>query len=138
MGEALVVDLSPYDGEIHWTQISALLEDCKPLPARILFKTQKKIRYEVFEDNYAYFSPALIKELSQRSVCLMGIDTPSVDHVRSKALEAHNALDVASMVWIENLDLTAVEAGRYWLIAFPLKFMELEASPVRAVLLAEG
>lgn len=39
------------------------------------------------------------------------------------------------MVWLENLDLTAVEEGVYELVALPLKLTELEASPVRAVLL---
>lgn len=135
VGDAIVVDLSPYRGEIIWEQVQPLLEGVKVLPERILFKTQKEIRNEVFEDEYAYFSPGLIKELSQRSIRLMGIDTPSVDHVRAKTLIAHNALHNASMVWIENLDLTAVESGLYWLIALPLKYMELEASPVRAVLL---
>ena len=40
------------------------------------------------------------------------------------------------MTWLENLDLSAVKEGDYFLSALPLKFMELEAAPVRAVLLA--
>jgi Predicted metal-dependent hydrolase len=65
----------------------------------------------------------------------VGLDTPSVDHVKAKNLSAHNILDKGGLVWLENLDLTRVTEGLYQLIALPLKFMELEASPVRAVLL---
>ncbi len=76
-----------------------------------------------------------MRHLSALGVGLVGIDTPSVDHVRSKGLSAHHALLDAGMSWLENLDLTQVEAGEYFLIALPLKLTELEASPVRAVLL---
>ncbi|MBY0356759.1 MAG: cyclase family protein [Candidatus Obscuribacterales bacterium] len=135
IGEALIVDLSPEDGELTWEKVEPHLPS--KLPARVLFKTKKKNRSEIFEDSYSYFSPELIQELHKKSVKLVGIDTPSADHVHSKTLVAHHALDQAEMVWIENLDLSAVEAGVYWLIALPLKFMELEASPIRAVLLVD-
>lgn len=137
IGQALVIDLSPEDDELTWEKVKGHVEKRDSFPTRLLFKTKKKIRYDVFEDRYAHFSPSLIQELSKRSVCLMGIDTPSVDHINSKTLDAHHALDDAKMVWIENLDLTQVVAGVYWLVALPIKFMELEASPVRAVLLSE-
>ena len=35
---------------------------------------------------------------------------------------------------LENLDLTAAAAGPYELMAFPLRFVGADASPVRAVL----
>jgi Predicted metal-dependent hydrolase len=35
---------------------------------------------------------------------------------------------------LENLDLRRIQPGEYDLIAFPLKIMALDASPVRAVL----
>jgi arylformamidase len=95
----------------------------------------QNIRYEVFEEEYAFFETDLVKELAERGVKLLGIDAPSADHVRSKTLEAHHELDRAGMVWLENLDLSNAREGEYYLIALPIKFMELEASPVRAVLL---
>ena len=109
-------------------------------PQRILFKTAKVIRYDVFEDHYAHFTPGLIEELAKRGVVLVGLDTPSVDAVDSKTLETHHALLSAGMSWLENLDLTGVSVQHhqpqdYFLVALPLKLMELEASPVRAVLL---
>ncbi len=139
IGETLLLDLAPFRQGISWSLVSARLSELKllekNLPEKILFKTQNKIRYEIFEDEYAFFETDLVRELAQRGVKLMGIDAPSADHIRSKTLDAHHELDRYGMTWLENLDLCQVEGGVYFLIAFPIKFMELEASPVRAVLL---
>lgn len=135
IGDALLIDLSPRVEGISWKAVEQEISALAKVPERILFKTQKKIRYEIFEDDYSFFQPDLVRELSARGVKLLGIDTPSADHVNSKTLDAHHELDSLHMNWLENLDLTEVEAGNYFLIALPVKFMELEASPVRAVLL---
>jgi arylformamidase len=109
------------------------------LPPRILFKTTRQPRYDAFEPPYASFAQDLVDALADRGVGLMGIDTPSVDHVDSKSLDAHHALLSHGMTWLENLDMTGVEMpsnpAEYFLVALPLKMMELDASPVRAVLL---
>ena len=138
VGACLVLDLSPTTAGISWKMVQAKISSLPHLTERILFKTQTRIRYDVFEKNYAYFETDLVKELSSRGVKLMGIDAPSADHVRSKTLDAHHELDRLKMSWLENLDLTHVSEGEYFLVALPLKFMELEASPVRAVLLDPG
>jgi arylformamidase len=135
IGEAYVVDLAPCNGAISWTMVENKLSALSSLPSRILFRTQSKIRYEVFEEEYSFFATDLVEELHKRNVKVLGIDAPSADHIRSKTLEAHHELDRYNMIWLENLDLTQVREGRFVLIAFPLKFMELEASPTRAVLL---
>jgi arylformamidase len=136
IGPVLVIDISPFDSAIAFENIEACLKGNESLK-RILVKTQKKIRYDVFEQNYAYFHPDLVDKLAEKEFKLLGIDTPSVDHTDCKDLKAHHLLHENRMAWLENLDLTEVKQGVYFLIAFPLKFMELEASPVRAVLLAE-
>jgi arylformamidase len=133
MGEALVVDLAPFTGEITFARVQPHLPE--KLPGRILFKTANTIRYDVFESDYAWFSVDLVEALAKQDVQLIGIDTPSVDHIESKTLDTHHALLKHQVVWLENLDLTQVSPGTYTLVAFPLKMMELEASPVRAVLL---
>ncbi|MCE3234701.1 MAG: Kynurenine formamidase [Vampirovibrio sp.] len=140
IGQATVVDVSPWDGPIAWEQVAEPLSLYKVFPQRILFKTANAIRHDVFEDQYAHFTPGLIAELAKRGVVLVGLDTPSVDAVDSKTLETHHALLTAGMSWLENLDLTGVSVQHhqpqdYFLVALPLKLMELEASPVRAVLL---
>lgn len=138
IGACLVLDLSPVTAGLSWKMVQAKISSLPHLTERILFKTQNRIRYDVFEDDYSYFEIDLVQELSSRGVKLMGIDAPSADHIRSKSLDSHHELDRLKMSWLENLDLTQVSEGEYFLVALPLKFMELEASPVRAVLLDPG
>lgn len=140
LGPVAVVDVSPCSGPIGWEQVEGQLLAYPEFPPRILFKTRQTLRYNVFEEDYAWLSVSLIEALARRNVCLVGLDTPSVDAVDSKTLETHHALLRANMVWLENLDLGQVTIHQdlpelYFLSALPLKLTELEASPVRAVLL---
>ncbi len=136
IGTAYVLDIAPIAQEIQLSHIQQKLSQLPSCPKRLLFRTTQHIRYNVFEAQYAYFSASLIEYLAAQGVVLVGIDTPSVDHINSKTLEAHHALLKGNISWLENLDLTQVSEGSYFLMALPLKFMELEASPVRAVLLS--
>ena len=67
-------------------------------------------------------------------VKLVGIDTPSIDPVNSKAMDSHHLVKKHSMAILEGLVLDTVDAGDYELIALPLKLAALDASPVRAIL----
>jgi len=67
-------------------------------------------------------------------VRLVGIDSQSVDPADSKELPSHHRLLARGLRVLENLVLDDVEAGDYELIALPLKLVEADASPVRAVL----
>ena len=135
LGACRVFDLAPFDGELKVEQVDALANAVAPLPERVLFRTQPRVDHAVFEKNGSYFSPEFVREMARRGVRLLGIDTASVDRTDSQTLDAHHALDEANMFWLENLDLSDVASGDYFLIALPVKFTELEASPVRAVLL---
>ena len=147
MGPCRVIDCIPsgktQTDECLNTSSSGITEVCRDWemlgdpdkPVRVLLKTRSVSEPEVFADDYASISPELAAWFGQRHVILVGIDTPSVDPVDSKNLPAHHQLLKHGIVWLENLDLSAVEAGNYELIGLPLKMTELEASPVRAVLL---
>lgn len=134
LGRCRVVDVSPASHAVNRETVGGKLAK-DDFPPRILLKTREVVRFDRFEDDYAWIGADLIKWLAENGVQLVGIDTPSVDHVESKTLETHHALHAAKMNWLENLDLSAVAGGDYFLIALPLKFATLEASPVRAVLL---
>ena len=67
---------------------------------------------------------------------LFGTDAPSVDPVDSRTLDAHHALDQGGVAILEGLALAGVPAGEYELIALPLKWQDVDAAPVRAVLRA--
>ena len=67
-------------------------------------------------------------------VKLIGIDTPSVDPFDSKDLPSHRMFLRCDMAILENLILKDVPEGIYELIALPLKLVDFDASPVRAIL----
>jgi arylformamidase len=135
VGPATVIDLSPHRGAIERTDVEKILSERKIPPSRVLFKTLTKIRYHVFENAYAFLTPDLIDLLADSGVCLIGLDTPSVDHIDSKGLESHHKLLERKISWLENLDLTEAYGKDYFLMALPIKLMQAEAAPVRAVLL---
>ena len=68
-----------------------------------------------------------------RGVRLFGTDSPSVDPVNSKTMDAHRALYRHDVAILENVQLTDVPPGDYELIALPLK-APVDGSPVRAIL----
>lgn len=137
IGPCAVIDVSPLSGGITKQHFEMAAENFKDLPPRVVFKTQKNLRFDVWEGKYAHFTVELIEALSARGIIMVGLDTPSVDHVDAKVLEVHHALNKAGFSWLENLDLTNAEQGIYFLSAAPLKLTELEASPVRAVLIKD-
>jgi arylformamidase len=57
-----------------------------------------------------------------------------VDAFDSKDLPSHHALLELGMRNLEGLDLSMAEAGEFELIALPLRLVDVDSSPVRAVL----
>lgn len=103
-------------------------------PPRILLCLSGGFDPHVWPTGFRALSADTIEMLVSRGVRLVGIDTPSVDPETSKDLPAHTAALRADMRILENLVLTHVAPGDYELIALPLRFSNLDASPVRAVL----
>jgi arylformamidase len=91
---------------------------------RILFKTSGR----------ASLSPLAAIALADRGARLVGTDADSIDAEDAEDLPAHKALLSRGIAVLECLDLEEVPQGDYRLVALPLKFSGLEASPVRAVL----
>jgi arylformamidase len=87
-----------------------------------------------FNEDFAALAPELVEFLNGRGVRLVGIDTPSVDPFDSKDLPTHNTFLRLDMAILEGLVLAEVPEGMYELIALPLKLVDFDASPVRAVL----
>lgn len=106
----------------------------EPSAPRILLKTGTFPDPSRFNEDFAALSVELVDFLASRGVRTVGIDTPSVDLFSSKDLPAHNAILRHDMAILEGLALASVPAGRYELVALPLKLEGFDASPVRAVL----
>lgn len=104
------------------------------LPPRVLLRTYATAPQQAWDAAFGAVAPDTIALLAERGVVLIGIDTPSLDPQESKAMEAHHAVRVHKMAILEGIVLDAVPAGDYELIALPLKFAGMDASPVRAIL----
>ncbi len=103
---------------------------------RILVKTKNSIRgFGAFYDDYIYLSGNAAEYLAQLGIMLFGIDALSVKQRGSKDNTPHIALLERNIPIIEGLNLEHVEEGEYFLVILPLKFIGLDASPARAVLL---
>ena len=103
------------------------------LPARVLLRTYA-VTPTSWDSHFSCVTASAIACLAQLGVCLIGIDSPSLDPQDSKTLDAHHAVAAHGMAILEGIVLDAVPAGDYELIALPLKLAGLDASPVRAVL----
>jgi arylformamidase len=101
---------------------------------RVLLKTAHRHDATVFDPGFTALGPAAAEVVVAAGLILVGIDTPSMDHATSKNLPAHHTLLAGGVAILENLDLSAVPAGDYELIALPLKIVGSDSSPVRAVL----
>lgn len=136
------VDLNPYIGRCQVIQINCqpneiIKSDKLMTPIheeRILIKTQSFYGYNEWVETFAALSPEFVDDMKQMGVQLIGIDTPSVDPFYSKTLDAHKRLFINGISILEGLDLTNIQEGIYELIALPLKLMNFDASPVRAIL----
>jgi arylformamidase len=101
---------------------------------RVLLATGTYPDAEHFNDDFAALAPELVEHLHRHGVKLVGIDTPSVDLFDSKDLPSHRQFLRFDMAILEGLMLKDVPEGSYELIALPLKLVDFDASPVRAIL----
>ena len=103
-------------------------------PPRVLLRLHDSLDPKQWNPDFRALSPSVISLLNDHGVKLIGVDTPSIDPETSKDLPAHMAVNRFDMRILENLMLSHVKPGDYELIALPLKFENLDGSPVRAIL----
>ena len=108
---------------------------------RILFKTVNSPRCwqtDAFVNDFVFVTRDAAQFLVDAGVILIGVDYLSVgsplDPEKTMRPDTHQILLGAGLYLIEGLNLTAVKAGDYNLICLPLKLMDAEGSPVRAIL----
>lgn len=138
------VDLLPYIGAcrvLHCLGVAAVepahLEGkLDGVPPRVLLRTYASAPQSAWDSAFPAISPAAIALLASKGVILVGTDTPSLDPQDSKTLDAHHAVRAGGMAILEGIVLDAVPEGDYELVALPLKFAGMDASPVRAILRA--
>jgi arylformamidase len=137
------VDLAPYLGPCRLIQV----EGCGPLirpgdiaaaldgtPPRVLLRTTARAVVDRWDPDFSAPAPETIELLHAHRVRLVGIDTPSIDPAASKELASHQVVRRHGLAILEGLVLDGIAPGDYELIALPLRWLGLDASPVRAVL----
>ena len=140
------LDLTPFLGRcrvvhaigcgplIEWHHPAhALADPPDTLPPRLLVRTYARAPTG-WDAQLAAYAPDTVERLADLGVQLIGIDTASIDPADSKTLDSHQVIRRNGMRVLENLVLDDVPEGDYELIALPLKLVQADASPVRAIL----
>jgi arylformamidase len=130
LGPCRVIHALDAGSRLQPETIAAKLEH---VPSRVLFRTYRRTP-RAWDSAFAAVAPETIDLLHRHGVRLVGIDTPSLDPEASKSLDSHQRVRAHGMAILEGIVLDEVTEGDYELIALPLKWLGLDASPVRAVL----
>jgi arylformamidase len=104
---------------------------------RILFKTKNSQRCwqtDKFVADYVYIARDAARLLADLEVRLIGVDYLSVGGSKQYPAATHQILLGAGIWLLEGLNLSGVSSGKYNLICLPLKLVQTDGSPVRAVL----
>jgi arylformamidase len=103
---------------------------------RLLFKTRNSARRRpgVFFRNYVAIGPDAAEYLAARRVRAVGIDGPSIAPLDEHMAGVHRALLRAGVWIIEWLDLRGVPSGSCHLVCLPLRIVNGDGAPARAIL----
>jgi len=118
---------------LHWDDLAPRLGEA--LPPRLLVRTCARAPTR-WDPRFTAFAPETLERLADRGLCLVGLDSASLDPADSRDLPCHQVARRRDLRVLENLVLDDVDPGDYELIALPLKLSTADASPVRAVLRA--
>lgn len=131
LGPCVVVDVRHAAGRIEVADVDwSALEGAE----RVLFRTYDAFPHAAWDSQFTAIAPTVIARLRENGVRLVGTDAASLDPETSKTLDAHHEIKAGNMRILEGLVLDDVPAGRYELIALPLKIAGADASPIRAIL----
>lgn len=130
-GPATVVD---YTAEGH-VAAAALAQAEIPRGDRILLRTTNTGLWEqpVFQKHFIALTEEAARWLVEHETPLVGIDYVSIEPYHCPDHRVHRMLLAAGMVVLEGLDLTAISAGRYELVALPLKIEGGDGAPARVI-----
>jgi arylformamidase len=136
IGPCVVVDARGIPGPMAETDLERL--GIPPGSERVLFRTDaselwRRLPVE-FPGEYPCLSPDGAAWLVDRGVRLVGVDFLSVEQRGAAGHPTHVTLLSNDVVIVEGLDLSRVEPGPYELIALPLRIVEGDGGPARAVL----
>jgi arylformamidase len=105
---------------------------------RVLFKTKNSSvrKGNKFRKDFVYISKEAAQYLALKKIKLVGIDYLSVGGFYRDGIGTHIALLRAGIAVIEGLDLSRIVPGNYDLICLPLKILNSDGAPARALIRA--
>ncbi|HOI46432.1 MAG TPA: cyclase family protein [Bacilli bacterium] len=132
IGPCKVFDLSNLKNSITKEDIESLEINENDF---VLFKTRNS-NVEGFDYEFVYLSESGANFLVSKQVRGVGIDALGIERSQPNH-ETHTALLSKNIVILEGLRLKNVLEGTYQLICLPINIINVEALPVRAVLIEE-
>ncbi len=137
-GPCIVADARGVNGELGPAELESLA-----VPAgtnRLLLRSSnseiwRRVPAE-FPSEYTCLSPEGAKWVVAAGIKLVGVDFLSVERKGSPGHPTHVELLSSGVVIVEGLDLGDVEPGAYTLAVLPLKIVNGDGGPARAVLLS--
>ncbi len=137
IGPAVVVDLTSVEYDIDAEVLESL-----NLPAgveRLLCHTRNSEFWREespeFTEDYVAVTADGAAWLVEHGIRLIGVDYLSVEHRGTPGHPTHMTLLGAGVVIVEGMNLDGVPAGDYTLVCLPLKIVDGDGGPARAVLL---
>jgi arylformamidase len=135
IGPAVVLDTGPAK------EISASVLEAARIPEgteRLLLRTanssQPDLYRRPFDEDYAALTLDGAEWLAATELRLVGIDYLSIQRYREPP-DVHRALLGAGIAIVEGLSLANVRSGAYELICLPMRLVNVEGAPARAILL---
>ena len=114
--------------------------DVPPGTTRLLLRTDNSALWRRtpvdFPTEYVAITPEGAIWIVERGIRLVGVDFLSVERFEAPGHPTHVTLLSSDVVILEGLDLDGVEPGGYELIVLPLRIVDGDGGPARAVLVA--
>jgi arylformamidase len=135
IGPTVVIDTGPA------SEITAAVLNAAAIPEgteRLLLRTANSGRPDAyrlqFDEDYAALTLDGAEWLATRDLCLLGIDYLSIQRY-SAPLDVHRVLLEQGIALLEGISLSDVAPGDYELICLPMRLLNVEGAPARAILL---
>jgi arylformamidase len=131
-GSAEVVDLTGVD-------VAIKRKDIEHVRSRIILcktRNSELWNFSEFKENYVYLEEDAARWAVEHNVNTIGIDYLSIASFHAGAT-VHRILLGGGVTVIEGLDLRNIKPGQYTLACLPLKIVEGDGAPARAILIEE-
>lgn len=104
----------------------------------ILLKTKNSSTdYKTFKENFVYITEEAARYLVDKKIKTIGVDYLSVQKFRTGYCASHCVFLPNNVLIFEGLKLGMVNAGEYKFVGLPLKIIDSDGAPARAILVEE-